>query len=330
MLILARQDLERLLTPADLIDALARAFRQSAAGRVTAPPRVGLPVGDAGLLLVMPAATLPASGDPGRLGTKLVTVYPGNRDRGLPTHLACYVLLEAATGRPLALLEATALTALRTGATSALAARHLARPDSRRAACFGTSVQAAAQLRCLATVLPLERVSVVGRDPERARRFAAALTRELGIPVEPAPDAGAAADEADVVTCATTSPTPVVRGARLRPGTHVDAVGAFRPTDREVDTETVRRARVVVETYAGVLEEAGDLVIPLGEGAIERGHVAAELAEVVAGVRPGRTAAEQITLFKSVGFALEDLTAATLAFERARDRGVGTEVSLSS
>jgi ornithine cyclodeaminase/alanine dehydrogenase-like protein (mu-crystallin family) len=273
----------------------------------------------------MPALARP-EGDAGALGAKLVTYYGGNRQRGAPTLHATYVLMDVATGAPLAVLEGTYLTALRTGATSALAARYLARRESRRLACFGAGVQAAFQLRCLAAVLALDHVDVVGRDPERAQVFAGRLTRELGLPVVVAADPRAAVATADLVTCATTSATPVVFGADLKPGTHVDAVGAFRPDAREVDTETVRRARLAVDTYAGALEEAGDVLIPLGEGAIGREHVTADLAELVTGARPGRRSADEITLFKSVGFALEDLAAARLAWERARERGLGTEV----
>ncbi|HEV8614411.1 MAG TPA: ornithine cyclodeaminase family protein [Methylomirabilota bacterium] len=330
MLVLDRDDLRTLLKPTGVIDALARAFRSLAAGECTVPPRSTLPVDGNSVLLLMPALARAPAGedDAGGLGAKLVTYYGSNRSRGHPTLHACYVLLDETTGQPLALLEATYLTGLRTGSTSALAARYLARPDATRAVCFGAGVQAAFQLRCLATVLPLERVDVVGRDPGRARDFARAMAAELGLEVEVAADADAVVRRADVVTCATTSTTPVVRGAALRAGAHVDAVGAFRPTDREVDTETVRRARVVVDTYAGALEEAGDLLIPMKEHAIDRAHITAELAELVTGQRPGRTAAAEVTLFKSVGFALEDLATARLAYNRAMASDVGTEVRL--
>jgi len=277
-----------------------------------------------GLLLVMPSALLKSRA----LGTKLVTVYGRNRERGLPTLYASYLLLDLDTGAPLALMEGGFLTGIRTGAASALAARFLARPDSRRMACFGAGVQAAFQLKCLARVLALERVLVVGRTPERTRVFAGAMTKELGIPVELAPSPREAVDRADLVTCATTSPTPIFDGKDLRPGTHVDAVGAFRPETREVDTETVKRARVVVDTYAGAEEEAGDLLIPIREGAITMTHVAAELSELVTGVKPGRTDREEITLFKSVGFTLEDAATARLAYDRALDAGIGQRVSL--
>ena len=328
MLVLGRDDLRAVVIPRELVDALADAFRAHAARRTRVPTRTTVPVTDDGLLLLMPAVLAAPGHDGPALGTKLVTYYRENRRRGHPTLYASYLLMDGATGQPLALLEGTVLTGLRTGATSALAARHLARADSRRVACLGAGVQAGFQLRCLAATLPLERVTVVGRDAGRARAFAAAMSAELGIAVDVGTDARRAVRDADVVTCATTSATPVVTGAELRPGTHVDAVGAFRPDTRELDTETIRRARVVVDTYEGALAEAGDLLIPLAEGAVTRAHVAAELAELVTGRRPGRTRTEEITVFKSVGFALEDLTAARLAYARARARSVGTEVTL--
>jgi ornithine cyclodeaminase/alanine dehydrogenase-like protein (mu-crystallin family) len=327
VLVLARTDLERLLRPLDAIEAMAAAFRLHAEGRAAAPARSVVPVDGEGLLLLMPAQAREGP-DGAALGAKLVSVYPGNRARGHPTLYASYVLLDGTTGQPLALLEGTYLTALRTGATSALAARFLARPDTRRVVCFGAGVQAGFQLLCLGAVGRLEQVAVVGRDPARARQFAETMQARLGIPVAAAADPRAAVRAADLITCATTSSTPVVFGADLRPGAHVDLVGAFRPTDREADTEALRRARVVVDTYEGALAEAGDLLIPLREGAFDRGHIAGELGELVAGARPGRTRQDEITLFKSVGWALEDLAAARLAYNRAKATGTGTEVSL--
>jgi alanine dehydrogenase len=324
MLVLSRADVERLLSPADVIQAVRTAFREAAAGRVRDLPRAVLPL-DRGVIFLTMVAALPRRT---ALGTKLVTVAPQNRRRGLPTLHASYVLVDPATGVPLALMEAGVLTAIRTGATSALAAQYLARRDSRVVACFGASIQADFQLRCLQAVRPLERVIVVGRDPERARRFAARMKKRLGVSVTVERDRAAALAEADVVTCATTSPTPVFRSRDLRPGTHVDAVGAFQPHTREVDTETVKRARVVVDTYAGAWEEAGDLLIPIRAGAITRRHVQAELADLVSGRKPGRRSREEITLFKSVGWAAEDAATARLAYDRARARRIGTVVSL--
>jgi alanine dehydrogenase len=324
MLVLTRADLERVLDAAGVIIAVESAFREAAAGRAPALPRAILPMAKGGVFLGMISALPRAQA----LGAKLVSVVEGNRKRGLATLHASYVLSDPETGAPLAFMEAGFLTAIRTGAASAVAAKYLARPDSRRVACFGAGVQAEFQLRCLNAVLPIESIAVVGRDPARAQAFAERMRGALGVPVEVARDRRAAVREADVVTCATTSSRPVFVGRDLRPGTHVDAVGAFRPTTREIDTETVMRSRVVVDTYHGAWAEAGDLLIPIKAGAITRRHVKAELAEVVARRKPGRTRPDEITLFKSVGWAPEDAASARLAYDRAMARGIGTEVAL--
>jgi alanine dehydrogenase len=324
MRILGRGDLERILTPADVITAVEGAFREHAAGRAAALPRAVLPMRGGGFFLSMVGA-LPRQR---ALGTKLIAVVPKNRRRKLPTLHASYVLTDPETGVPLALMEAGFLTAIRTGAASALAARYLARRESAAVACFGAGIQARYQLLCLQAVFPVARVAVVGRDPERARAFAETLTRDMGVPVEVTRDRRAAVAGADIVTCATTSATPVFDGRDVRPGAHVDAVGAFRPNMREVDTGLVRRAHVVVDTYEGAWEEAGDLLIPIRAGAISRRHVRAELAELVSRKKPGRPAREAITFFKSVGFALEDTATARLAYDRAVAANIGTEVAL--
>jgi len=324
MRILGREALEALLPPDDVIAAVERAFRERAAGRAATLPRAVLPMGRHGVFMAMVSA-LPRLG---ALGTKLLTVVEGNQRRGLPTIQACYVLIDPETGTPLALMEAGFLTGIRTGATSAVAARHLARSDSRVAACFGAGVQARFQLLCLSRVLPLAEVRVVGRDPARAAAFAERMRRDLGIPVHVETSRKAAVTGADVITCATTSARPVFSGRDLAGGAHVDAVGAFRPATREVDTLTIRKSRVVVDTYEGAWEEAGDLLIPIKAGVITRRHVRAELADVVAGTRPGRTSPREITLFKSVGFAPEDAVTARLAYDRAMAAKLGTEVTL--
>jgi ornithine cyclodeaminase/alanine dehydrogenase-like protein (mu-crystallin family) len=325
VLILGRADVAALLEPRALVDALAQGFREYAAGRAHVPPRAVVPVSADGVLLVMPAD---AAIDGGRaLGTKLVTLYTGNQARGVPTIHGTYVLMDGRTGVPLAFMDASYLTGLRTGATSALAARHLARRDARNLLCFGAGVQAGFQLLCLAAELPIERIEVVGREPARAQRFAETWTTKLQRPVTVVSDLAAAVVRADVITCATTATTPLFDGRRLQPGVHVDGVGTFQPTARELDGETIRRARVVVD-QAATIDNAGDVAIPIKDGVIPRGHVVGELADVVSGTVAGRTRADEITVFKSEGFALEDLVAAQLAYTLAKSRGIGREVSL--
>ncbi len=290
-----------------LIDALADAFAKGA----DAPLRSSHPVTPQGdRLLVMPAWR--AGED---LGVKVVTVFPGNAARGLASVSAVYLLLDGATGHPRAVVDGEALTLRRTAATSALASRLLSRPDPRTLLVVGTGALAPYMAEAHAAVRTFDRVLVWGRDAGRAEATAG-LLRERGLPAQRAADLQRALDVADVVTCATTSREPLVRGAWVRPGTHVDLVGAFTPEMRECDDALVAAASVFVDTYAGALKEGGELVQALASGRVGREHVRAELAELVRGDRPGRRDAAEVTLFKSVGTALEDLCAARLVYER--------------
>lgn len=324
VLLLTRRDLEALLPVPELIDALAEAFTLLARGESAVPLRTVLEVPGHGTLLIMPARLGQAEG----VGTKVVGVFPGNRATGLPTVSAIYLLTDPETGLPQALLDGTTLTILRTAATSALAAQHLARPESRTLGLFGAGAQATAHVRAFRTLFPLTRIILKGRDPGRAAACAEALAREAGVDVEVAGDPAEVVREADLVVTATTADAPLFDGHDLKPGAHVTAVGAYTPQTRELDTVTVRRAKVVVDTYRGAFAEAGELLIPMAEGAIGRAHVLAELAELVTGARSVRTSPEDITVFKSVGFALEDLAAARLAYRKARAAGRGTRLAL--
>jgi ornithine cyclodeaminase/alanine dehydrogenase-like protein (mu-crystallin family) len=254
---------------------------------------------------------MPAAGEAGA-GVKLVTVNPSNPGRGLPLIHALYVLFSSETLEPLALFDGSALTALRTAAVSGLATRYLAIPDSRVLVMFGAGVQARSHVEAMRGERGFDRLYVVSRTEEHAREIATdaraqGLAAEVG-----APDAVA---EADVVCTCTTSSRPLFDGSLLKPGSHVNAVGSYRPETREIDTETVRRGRVVVETRDAALAEAGDLLIPIAEGAIREDHIAADLGEVVRG-RNVRTGPDDVTVFKSVGVAFEDLVVARAAFER--------------
>ncbi len=297
-----------------LAEALERAFARGA----EVPVRHAHALGGDDALLLMPAWN-------GQLiGTKLVTVMPGNAARGTGTGTvqALYVVMERATGEPLAVLDGEALTLRRTAATSALAARYLARPSSSRLLIVGTGRLAAWMARAHTALRPgIDRVVVWGRNPQSRD----ALVRELrlmgdlaGARVEAADALDQAVAQADIVCCATTATEPVLRGQWLVPGQHLDLVGAFKPTMREVDDAAVASARIVVDTYAGALKEAGDLVQALAAGAITQHDIAADLAQLVDGSRTGRSHDAQITLFKSVGTALQDLAAAELVLERSR------------
>jgi ornithine cyclodeaminase len=295
-------ELRRLLPMDVAVDALERAFGADTLPQ--APQRHRIPAGR-GELLLMPAA------GPDGVGVKAVTVNPENPARGLPFVHAVYTLFDPDTLAPVALIDGEALTAIRTAAVSGLATRHLALPDAGRLVLFGAGSTATTHLEAMRSVRPVERLRVVSRTGERAESLAE-TARGFGIDAR----AGEPGDvsEADLVCTCTTSPVPVFDGSLLRPGAHVNAIGAFRPDMRELDDQAIVRARVVVETREAALAEAGDLLIPLGEGRIDESHIEADLREVVGGAKV-RTGPEDVTVFKSVGIALEDLAVARAALD---------------
>ena len=297
----ARTDLPR------LIESLERAFR----GDAVVPQRLilALPGGSGERqFLVMPAF------DPdGSAAVKLVTYVPENAGRGLPTVQAAVVAFSR-EGTPVAVLDGTMVTRIRTAAASALASKYLSRADSSRLTVVGTGALAPWMAAAHAVMRPIEHIDVWGRRPERVAATIDAI-RELVAPrvtVCAAPELEESVRAADIVACATSSPTPLVAGRWLKTGSFVDLVGSFSPTTREADDDVVRRARIFVDTFAGALAEAGDLIDPIARGVIDRGRVEGELADLVTGRVAGRRTAEEITLFKSVGTALADLAATQL------------------
>ena len=290
------EELRARLPMAAAIDALETAFRTHEAG--VGPLRSSIETPGGSLLL------MPAFGEAG-VGVKLVTLTPDNRGRELPYIQATYALFDAETQSPEAILEGTELTALRTAAVSGVATRHLARPGASRLVVFGAGVQARSHLEAMCAVRPVTDLVVISRSPGAAETLVKegvdrGLNARLGEP--------SAVAEADLVCTCTTSDTPLFDGSLLPAGAHVNAVGAHLPVARELDTATVRRARVVVETRE-VAQEAGELAIPLAEGAIDADHVAADLAQTVRGTEVRRSS-EDVTVFKSVGMAFEDLVVA--------------------
>lgn len=300
------------------IEAVEAGFVALSAGRATVPLRSRVALGDGAVGLTMPAFL---DGSP-YYTVKLVTVAPGNPGRGLPLVAATVLLSHAATGRLLAIVDGESLTALRIGAAGGVAARSLARPEAAVVALFGAGAQARAQLLALAAVRPLREVRVVTRSPEHGLallHWAAGRPECAGIRLERrAPDA--AVDGADIVTTATSSPTPVFAGERLGPGVHLTAVGAFTPDARELDAAAMRGATVVVDERAAALAEAGEL-------AGLRAEDVREIGAVLAGRAPGRSTPEERTVFKSVGNAVQDLVVATAVYDRARELGLGEEVA---
>ena len=303
---IAAADVHTALDYPSLVDALRNAFAAGAAAPVRTSHAV---TAEGDRLLLMPAW------DGAGLGVKIVTVFPGNRDRGVASVAALYVLMDGATGHPLALIDGEALTLRRTGAASALASTYLSRPDSRRLLVLGTGALAPYLAQAHCAVRPITEVMVWGRTRERAERVAAQLAAP-GRTVAVLERCAEGLATADIVTCATTARDAIVHGDDVRPGTHVDLVGAFTPEMRESDDALIARADVFVDTFAGALKEAGDLVQPLARGTIERAHVLGELADLATGRHRGRASADAVTVFKSVGTALEDLCAAQLVARR--------------
>ena len=303
-----------------LVDTLDAAFAKGA----IAPPRhhhgIALDGRPEATLLLMPAWEVreAGSGFAGRyMGVKAVTVFPDNDARGEPAVRGTYLLLSAETGETLAVMDATRLTAWRTAAASALASRHLSRPDAARLLMVGAGALAPFLIRAHASVRPVREVAIWNRSQPRARALLATLAQS-GIAATLVDDLAAAVSRTDLVSVATLSSEPLINGAWLMPGTHVDCVGAFKPGMRETDDEVVRRARIFVDTRAGAFAEAGDILRPLQAGVIGKEAVLGELSELCRGTVKGRTSGEEITMFKSVGTSIEDLAAAIAVYERGQ------------
>ena len=318
--VLNEDDVRAVLTMRELIDAMASALAAYSTGRTAQPLRTVIEVGaEKAFFGVMPA-WLP---DAPALGTKLVTVYGGNPARGLPTHLATILLLDPATGALRALLDGRYITELRTAAVSAVSVRLLARAGASTLAIIGSGVQARSHLEALECVRPLRDVRVWSRSQERRERFVREMQPHTRASLTAAPDAEAAVAGADLIVLATSSRTPVLSSGWVADGAHLCAVGACRPDQREMDGALVARSVLFVDSRAGALAEAGDVVLAIQEGAIGADHIAGELGELAAGRVAGRKRDEQVTLFKSLGMAVEDVAAAHLAWERATARGLG-------
>lgn len=296
----------------DLMDAIAEQFRTGAELPLRHHHTMAKDGEDDGTILIMPAWE-----KDGFLGIKLATVMPGNLDRGLPSVMASYALSSAVTGEPLAMIDGPELTARRTAAASGLAARYLARNDASSLLMVGTGVMAPNLVRAHATARPIRDVIIWGRKPDNARKLANELDGDGFSSVTVTEDLEAAVRSVDVISCATLSTAPLVQGAWLQAGQHVDLVGAFKPDMRETDDECMRRARVYVDTREGGLNEGGDIVQAVRSGALTEADIQADLFELCRGEKPGRGNDDEITLFKSSGTAIEDLAAAKLAFERS-------------
>jgi ornithine cyclodeaminase/alanine dehydrogenase-like protein (mu-crystallin family) len=320
--VIGRADIERLLPIDVCIQLMDSTFRALGAGEIVLPLRTVLRPTGGNALYVMPAFTrAPAS-----LATKLVSWFPANRARGKETHQGVVVLFDTEDGSPAALLDAAALTALRTAAVSAVATRALAREGATQLAILGSGVQARSHLAAMRAVRPIERVRVWSPTPEHLRAFVEE-SGAAGTAIEAASSAQAAVEGADIICAVTSSPIPVVHGEWLRGGEHINAIGASTPMTRELDSEAVRRSRFFVDTRDTAINESGDYLIPLREGVIAQDHIAGELGHVLLGNVKARQSAEDITVFKSLGLAAQDAVAGQHILRRAAQRDAGQAVA---
>jgi ornithine cyclodeaminase/alanine dehydrogenase-like protein (mu-crystallin family) len=324
ILILNHTEVAKLLPMDECIAVMAEALTALAKGQVHQPLRMVVrPPDAAGLMGLMPAYI---SGERAAYGLKAVCIFPGNSAKGKDAHQGSVMLFSAETGELLALLNASAITAIRTAAVSGVATHLLAREDAGDLAIIGSGVQARSHLEAMACVCPIRRVRVASRKREHAQKFAAELGPHFAFPIEPVESVEAAVRRADIIVTATTAFEPILRYEWLSPGAHLNVVGSSIPTTREVDTATMAAASLFVDRRESTLNEAGDYLFATREGAVGPEHIRAEIGEVLIGAKPGRITAEEITLFKSLGLAVEDLAAAEYAYRQAQAKQVGTWV----
>lgn len=325
MLLLTRNDLKKVLSMREAIDAVEKAFLEFYHEKAEAPLRTIIEIEKHnGFLLYMPSYLKESEA----LAIKVVSLYAQNPKKGLPSVLATILLNDPETGKPLALMEGTYITAMRTGAASGVATKYLARKNAKIVGIIGAGVQARTQLWAVCEVREIEEAIVYDLNENRAKSFAEEMSNELGIEILTAPNPKDVAKNVDILIVATTATRPVISGEWIQNGTHINSIGWMGKDARELDSETVKRSKLVVDSREGVLSESGDILIPIQEGIIDETHIYAELGEIVAGDKAGRKHDEEITLFKSVGLAIEDAITAKLAYEKALKLGVGTEVTL--
>lgn len=326
VLVIDAHTVRRLLPMAACIDVVTEALSALAREQALNPLRsiLGLPFGGSALA-VMPGAQV----EPATFGVKVISVFPQNREAGIESHQGVVLLFEAEHGRPVALVDASEVTALRTAAVSGAATRALARPGADDLAILGSGTQARTHLEAMLAVRPVRRVRAWSPTRDRLEAFAAEASAQHGIAVEAAANPQEAVEGATLVCTVSGAREPVVHGAWLAPGCHINAVGSALPTARELDAEAVRRSRLVVDRRESALAESGDVLLAISEGAIGPEHIVGELGAVLTGAVEGRTDPEQVTLFKSLGLAVEDVATARAVHEAALREGAGTRVRLA-
>ncbi len=324
-LLLTRSDVEAALPMAECIASQEYAFREHGLGNAMTPHRLGLKTpGQDGLYIAMPSYL---GGDPsGAMAVKVLTFYPNNPAAGLPAITATVLLHDPTTGALLAIMDGASITGLRTAAGSAVATKYLARAEAATVGILGSGVQAETHLVAMCAVRPVQTAWVYSRDRDRRTDFAERMAARLGIEVTPVSSARAAVEGAEIVVTATTAREPIVDGDWFAPGVHINCVGSGIPDRRELDDKIVQRAKIVVDTYDSALAEAGDLLIPMAQGLITQRALHADLGEILTGQKAGRTDEAEITIFKSVGVALQDVGAAAWIYRRAKELGLGQVV----
>jgi alanine dehydrogenase len=328
-ILLTKSDVMRVLDMKSTMDIVERAFAELHRGSATMPARTPIKVPDHhGLALFMPAFIE----DMGALGAKIVTVYPDNPGKyDMPTVLGVIILLDQKTGEPVAMMDGGFLTAMRTGAVSGIATKYMARKDAKVGAIIGSGVQAKAQIWAMCEAVTYDRVLVFSIDPpETIDAFCAEAQAKHGVPFERATSAEHAAREADVLTLATSAADPIISYDWLKPGCHINGIGSHAPHMRELDEKTVCTARIIADQKEACLAESGDFIIPMNEGKWNESMIAGDLGAVVTRDVPGRTNDDEVTLFKSNGLAIQDLSTAFAVFENAKAQGVGTAFSFSA
>lgn len=322
LLILNHTEVETLLTMNECISVMEDAFTALARGEIDQPLRsIFRPANLSGVMALMPSYR---GGDGALFGLKAICVFPGNAEIGKDAHQGGVLLFDGTTGELLALANASAITAIRTAAVSALATRVLAKSDACDLAIIGAGVQARTHLAAIACVRPLQRVRVAARRFESAQRFATEIQGRFPFPVVAVENAEAAVRDAEIVVTATTAREPVLQRDWLSPGAHINAVGTYSPKAREIDSATMAAATLFTDKRESILHEAGDYLIPAQEGLINKDSIAAELGEVLVGSHAGRTDRDEITLFKSLGLAIEDLAATAYLYQKAQKEHAGT------
>jgi ornithine cyclodeaminase len=321
LLVLNHSEVKRLLPMSECIGVMEEALVALAHGQVYQPLRtVVRPAGVHGVLAMMPSFR---AGEAPLFGLKAICVFPGNAAIGKDAHQGGVLLFSGETGELLALVNASAITAIRTAAVSGVATRLLSREDSRELAIIGAGVQAHPHLEAIVCVRSIRRARIASRSFDHAQHFAEEVQTRFPFPIEPVETVEAAVRDADVIVTVTTSREPVLRREWIAPGAHINAIGTFSPKAREVDSATMAAATLFVDRRESALNEAGDYLIAAAEGAIGPDHISAELGEVLIGAHPGRTSPDEVTIFKSLGLAIEDLAAAAFVYQKAQTQGAG-------